>query len=184
VFHGVCWHRDQLSVRQQDEVHMSANLEVALKLALQRIQGQNEAFSRLEAKASGFLTLVSAALAAEAGLFAAWRSEKWFSSPLVGLVVFSLVLVGFSIIALVVCLSIRDWYDTPKWSDFLDRANLHDEPQEYLLGRLTKVKTAVERNDNMLGTKAIWFQASLFMYAGGIFLFLLPVVVKLSAGLR
>jgi len=183
VLQGVFWWRDLPLAKQQDRSY-AANLAVAFKFTIQRIQTQSEDFSRLEAKASGFLALVSAALVAEVGLFVAWRSEKWFSWPIVALVLLSLILVVGSIVALVICLSIRGWYSTPKWSDFLDRASLHDEPEQYVLDRLTKIKTAIERNDSMLDTKAVWFQLSLYLYAVGIFLFLLPIAIRLSAGLK
>lgn len=183
MLQGFFWWREMPLAKQQDRSY-AANLAVAFKFAIQRIQGQSEDFSRLEAKASGFLTLVSAALVTEVGLFVAWRNEKWFSCPIVALVLLSLTLIVGSIAALVVCLSIRGWYSTPKWSDFLDRANLHDEPEQYALDRLTKVRTAVERNDNMIDAKAGWFQLSLYLYAVGIFLFLLPIAIRLSIGLK
>jgi FtsH-binding integral membrane protein len=183
VLQGVFWWRDLPLAKRQDK-SFAANLAVAFKFTVERVQGQNEDFSRLEAKSSGFLTLVSAALVAEVGLFVVWRSEKWFTGAIVALVLLSLVLVVGSIVALVVCLSIRRWYSTPKWSDFLDSTNLHDVPEQYVLDRLTKVRAAVERNDNMLDAKAAWFQLSLYLYAVGIFLFLLPIAIRLSAGLR
>lgn len=161
----------------------SMNLATALDIALHKTENLNEAFSCLESKASSFLALVSAALATEVTLGATWREAFWFIGPWRALLMFSLILIAVSASFLVVSLSIRNWIDTPKWSDFLDPVNLESTPQNYVSSRLEKMRTASEKNAALLGHKAAWFQAGVVVYAVGVLLFLLPFAAWLFLSL-